>query len=211
MTTSIDFITLTVPDVDAAKAFYRTAFGDALGDRLRFAEGADTTSGFRGYVLSLVVADPVVADSFLEPALEAGATEVKPAKKSFWDYGGVIAAPDGALWKVASSKKKATGAPARQLEDVVLLLGVDDVAATKEFYVERGLAVAKSFGRKYVEFQSEPQSVTLALYGRRAAAKDAGVPADGSGSHRLTIGGGIGPCTDPDGFVWTPHSVPARW
>ena len=91
-----------------------------------------------------------------------------------------------------------------------LLLGVDDVAATKEFYVERGLAVAKSFGRKYVEFQSEPQSVTLALYGRRAAAKDAGVPADGSGSHRLTIGGGIGPCTDPDGFVWTPHSVPAR-
>lgn len=159
MTTSIDFITLTVPDVDAAKAFYRTAFGDALGDRLRFAEGADTTSGFRGYVLSLVVADPVVADSFLEPALEAGATEVKPAKKSFWGYGGVIAAPDGALWKVASSKKKATGAPTRQLEDVVLLLGVDDVAATKEF-VERGLAVAKSFGRKYVEFQSEPQSVT---------------------------------------------------
>ena len=35
-------------------------------------------------------------------------------------------------------------------------------------------------------------------------AKDAGVAADGSGSHRLIIGGDAGPFTDPDGFAWEP-------
>jgi hypothetical protein len=44
--------------------------------------------------------------------------------------------------------------------------------------------------------------VTLALYGRRALARDAGVPADGGGSHRIVIRGGAGPFTDPDGFAW---------
>src|SRR5690606_15256237 len=34
----------------------------------------------------------------------------------------------------------------------VLLLGVADVASGKRFYADRGLAVAKSYGRKYVEF-----------------------------------------------------------
>jgi hypothetical protein len=33
-------------------------------------------------------------------------------------------------------------------------------------------------------------------------AKDVGVPADGTGSHRLTIGGDAGAFTDPDGFAW---------
>jgi hypothetical protein len=62
--------------------------------------------------------------------------------------------------------------------------------------------VAKSFGSKYVEFDAPSSSVKLALYGRRAAAKDAGVPAEGTGSHRIAFGGGIEPCTDPDGFAW---------
>ena len=66
----------------------------------------------------------------------------------------------------------------------------------------RGLAVAKSFGRKYVEFATPTSPVKLALYGRRALAKDAGVSPDGTGSHRLTIGGDAGPFTDPDGFAW---------
>jgi len=84
----------------------------------------------------------------------------------------------------------------------VLLLGAADVAASKRFYVGRGLEVAKSFGRKYVEFAAPSASVKLALYGRRAAAKDAGVPVDGSGSHRIVIGSEAGSFTDPDGFVW---------
>ena len=36
----------------------------------------------------------------------------------------------------------------------MLLLGVDDVKATKQFYVDHGLAVGKSFGSKYVEFDT---------------------------------------------------------
>ena len=50
---------------------------------------------------------------------------------------------------------------------MVLLLGVADVAASKRFYIDRGLAVAKSFGRKYVEFATPSSPVNLALYGRR--------------------------------------------
>ena len=41
-----------------------------------------------------------------------------------------------------------------------------------------------------------------ALYGRRAAAKDAGVSPDGTGSHRMAIGSDAEPFTDPDGFAW---------
>jgi hypothetical protein len=41
----------------------------------------------------------------------------------------------------------------------------------------------------------------LALYGRRALAKDAGVSPDGTGSHRLMIGSDAGPFTDPEGFA----------
>ena len=84
----------------------------------------------------------------------------------------------------------------------MLLLGVADVAASKRFYLERGLAVARSFGRKYVEFATPSAHVKLALYGRRALAKDAGVPPDGTGSHRIVIGSDAGPFTDPDGFAW---------
>ena len=76
------------------------------------------------------------------------------------------------------------------------------MAATKRFYVERGLDVAKSFGRKYVEFASGTGGVKLALYGRRALAKDAGVPADGTGSHRIAIHSDAGTFTDPDGFAF---------
>jgi len=62
--------------------------------------------------------------------------------------------------------------------------------------------VAKSFGRKYVEFATPSSAVKLALYGRRAAAKDAGVSPEGTGSHRLRIGSDAGSFTDPDGFAW---------
>jgi hypothetical protein len=198
--TNIDSITLEVSDIAAAETFYDKAFG--LGDRLRFRTSEAPTSGFRGFVLSLVVADLTVVDSFLHPAIDAGATILKPAKKSFWGYGGVVAAPDGTIWKVATSTKKDTGAPARTADDVVLLIGADDVAVSKKFYESQGLTVSKSFGRKYVEFDSAPDAVTLALYGRKAAAKDAGIPAEGTGSHRLSIGGDAGSFTDPDGFVW---------
>lgn len=62
--------------------------------------------------------------------------------------------------------------------------------------------MTRSFGRKYVEFATASSPVKLALYGRRALAKDVGVPVDGTGSHRLMLGGDAGSFTDPDGFVW---------
>jgi hypothetical protein len=89
----------------------------------------------------------------------------------------------------------------------VLLLGAEDVKASKQFYLDRGLAVAKSFGSKYVEFDTPGSSVKLALYGRRALAKDAGVSPDGTGSHRIVIGSDAGSFIDPDGFSWESASA----
>ncbi len=60
--------------------------------------------------------------------------------------------------------------------------------------------VGRSFGSKYVEF--ETANVKLALYGRRALAKDAGVPVEGTGSHRIAISSDAGRFTDLDGFSW---------
>jgi hypothetical protein len=76
------------------------------------------------------------------------------------------------------------------------------VAASKQFYVDRGIAVAKCFGRKCVDFATPSSPGKFALYGRNALAKDAGVAPDGTGSHRLAISSDSGPFTDPDGFAW---------
>ncbi|MEV0385639.1 glyoxalase [Nonomuraea sp. NPDC050643] len=118
-----------------------------------------------------------------------------------------VRASDGTICKIATSKKKDTAPAARHVDQVALLLGVVDVKAGKRFYVDRGLAVAKSFGGKYVEFDAPSSAVTLALYPRRALAKDTGLPQEGTGSHRIVIGGDAGPFTDPDGFVWEAASV----
>ena len=205
---SIASVTLEVTDPTAADRFYTAAFG--LGPELRLRASDEPTSGFRGFTISLVVSQPGTVNSLFGTALEAGATALKPAAKSFWGYGGVLRAPDGTIWKISTSNKKDTGPVTRDVDQVVLLLGVADVAVTKRFYQERGLEVAKSFGRKYVEFATGSGGVKLALYGRRAAAKDAGVAPEGSGSHRLAIGSDAGPFTDPDGFVWEPVEAATR-
>ncbi len=199
-TTSIESVTLEVPDPAVSHAFYRAAFG--LGTKLGLHASEAPTTGFRGFTLSLVVSQPGTVDALIRTALDAGATPLKPTKKSLWGYGGVVRAPDGTIWKVATSSKKDSGPATRQVDEIVLLLGAADVAASKRFYVGRGLAVAKSFGSKYVQFASPPAHVKLALYARRALAKDAGAPFDGSGSHRIVIRSNAGPFTDPDGFAW---------
>ena len=198
--TSIDAITLDVPDPVAAKDFYARSFG--LGDRLRLRAAEAPTTGFRGFTLSLIVSQPANADALINAALAAGATVLKPAKKSLWGYGGVVSAPDGTIWKVATSSKKNSAPVTRDIDQVVLLLGATDVAASKQFYVDHGLTVGKSFGRKYVEFESPNSAVKLGLYGRKALAKDAGVAPDGSGSHRIAINSSAGSFSDPDGFAW---------
>ncbi len=197
---SITSVTLEVADPDAARHFY-TAFGVDTHIRLRASEAHST--GFRGFTLALTVSQPATVDSFLGAAVDAGAAVLKPAAKSLWGYGGVVQAPDGTIWKITTSAKKDTGPPTREIDEIVLLLGVEDVRAGKQFYVGRGLTVAKSFGGKYAEFASgESSPVKLALYKRRGLAKDLGVPAEGTGSHRIVLGNTAGPFSDPDEFAW---------
>ncbi|MDT0377655.1 glyoxalase [Streptomyces sp. DSM 42041] len=198
--TSLDSVILGAADPSAAERFYTTAFGLDTQVRLRASEAP--TTGFRGYTLSLVVSQPSTVDSLVDSALDAGATTLKAPAKSFWGYGGVVRAPDGAIWQATTSAKKDKGPATRQIDDVVLLLGVADVAESKQFYVDRGLTVAKSFGRRYAEFAMPSSPVKLALYGRRGLARTAGVSPDGTGSHRLTLSGDAGTFTDPDGFPW---------
>lgn len=197
---SVEFVTLEVADPAAADRFYTTAFGMDAQVRLEASEAP--TTGFRGFTMSLTASQPADVNALIDAAVDAGATALKPAAKSLWGYGGAVQAPDGTIWTVASSSKKDTGPATRQIDDIVLQLGVEDVAASKRFYIDRGLAVTKSYGRRYVEFAAASSPVKLALIKRRALAKVAGVAPDGTGSHRLAIGSDAGPFTDPDGFVW---------
>ncbi|WP_460543720.1 glyoxalase [Glycomyces halotolerans] len=199
--TSIESVILEAADPAAAADFYSAAFG-LKNNEVRLRASDAPTAGFRGFTLGITVAQPADVNALVDAALEAGATSLKPAEKSLWGYGGSVQAPDGAIWTVASSKKKDSGPATRRIESITLLLGVEDVAASRKFYVEHGLEVAKSFGRKYVEFDTRSSPFGLALYGRRALAKNAGVAPDGSGSHRIVVASDAGPFTDPDGFVW---------
>lgn len=198
--TNIASITLDAADTEAADRFYATAFD--LGGLVRTRTAAEPATGFRGFTLSLITSQPADVDVLFGSAVAAGATVLKPAAKSMWGYGGIVQAPDGTIWQLATSGKKDTGPATGKVDEVVLLLGVEDVAATKKFYAGRGLTVSKSFGRSYAEFATEPGSVKLSLYRRRALAKTIGVDPRGDGPHGLLIGGGIGACTDPDGFAW---------
>jgi len=198
--TSIPYVTIEAPDPAAAETFYAAAFG--LDGQIRVRASQEPTSGFRGYTLSLVVSQPSTVDSLTQSALANGATELKPPEKSFWGYGSAVQAPDGAVWTIASSSKKDTAPANRDIDEVVLLLGVDDVKASKKFYADRGLKVGKSFGGKYVEFDLPDSPVNFSLYPRKAAAKNVGVSPEGSGSRRLAIGSDAGAFTDPDGFAW---------
>jgi uncharacterized glyoxalase superfamily protein PhnB len=204
--TSIEFVAIEAADAEAAAHFYATAFG--LDKRVRARACQAPTTGFRGFTLSLTVSQPGNVHALIDAAVAAGATVIKPVAKSLWGVGATVQAPDGTIWKVATSAKKDTGPATRDFDSLVLLLGVADVAATKRYYLERGFTVDKSFGSKYVQFAAEQGSITLGLYKRKALAKDAGVAPEGTGSHRLAIGSTAGPFTDPDGFAWQDTSHP---
>jgi predicted lactoylglutathione lyase len=203
-TASIDSVTIEVADITAADRFHTAAFG--LGTRVRLRASEAPTTGFRGFILALGVSQPATVNGLIGTALDAGATSLKPAAKSLWGYGGVVQALDGTILTLTSPKKN-TGPATREIDEVVLELGVADVAASKQFYVDRGFAVEESHGRKYVAFGRPSSPIKLSLLNRRALAKVAGVSADGTGSHRLTVGSDAGPFTDPDGFVWEAASL----
>jgi hypothetical protein len=197
--THIEAITIEAADPKAAEEFYTAAFGPDLPLRFRASEAP--SSGFRGFTIDLIASQPANVDALMAAAVAAGATVIKEATKSFWGYGGVLQAPDGTVLKFASSSKKNTTPAEKRYDDLVLLMGTGDMNASKQFYVDHGLEVAKSYGRKYTEF-ADKGAVKLALYPRKAFAKTAFVNVEGSGSHRMAIWGSDGSFTDPDGFVW---------
>jgi hypothetical protein len=197
--TSIHSISLGVTDVAAAEKFYSAAF--ELDGRLRLEHNDEPTSGFRGFSISLIVSQPANASAIFDAAVAAGATVIKPMNSSLWGVGGVIQAPDGAIWKIATSAKKDTTPASKAIDSMVVLTAASDVSATKKFYVDHGLKVGKSFG-KYVEFDLPQSPVKFGLYSTKALAKDAGVAPEGSGSHRVSIVSDATPFTDPDGFAW---------
>ena len=110
--------------------------------------------------MSLVVAQPANVRALFDAAVAAGATVLKPVEKSMWGLGGIVQAPDGAIWNLATSAKKDSGPATKDFDNIVLLLGADDVGASKRFYVDRGLAVAKSFG-SYVDFATPSSPIGL--------------------------------------------------
>ena len=80
--TVIESVTLDVPDPALARVFYTDAFGLDGQVALRTADAAIT--GFRGFTLSLKVAQPATVKDLIGAAVDAGATPLKPAKKSLW-------------------------------------------------------------------------------------------------------------------------------
>jgi hypothetical protein len=201
---SIDSVTLEVADTATAERFYAQAFG--FDGQIRIQQSDAATEGFRSFTISLLVDGPTSATALHQSALTAGATELKAAKKSLWGFGSSLQAPDGTIITIASKNKKDKGPASHQIDQIVLLIGASDVAASKRFYVEQGLTVGKSFGSKYVEFTFASSPIHFAVNSREILAKNAGVDAAGSGSHRIIINTGSESFTDPDGFAWQPTS-----
>jgi len=189
-------IETTSDAVPAAEAFYRDALG--LAEQITVRAASEPSTGFRGFAPSLIFVQPGDVDGAVARAVDAGAEIIKPVVKSLWGYGGSFRAPDGTAWQIASANKTATAPATGEVERLVLLLGVDSVKASKRFYQEQGLTVAKSFP-SYVEFGSG--AVTLALYKRASLAKQVGIDPSGSGSHRLAVVADR-TFTDPDGYAW---------
>ncbi|GAA1084953.1 VOC family protein [Nocardiopsis composta] len=121
----LDFITLSTPDLDAVRAFYRDGLGwtpllDVPGEIVFFQVGHGLVAGFfeagrfaadmegggapaapSGLTLSHNVASPAEVDAVVARAVAAGARPVKePKKAAFGGYHGHFADPNGVVWEV---------------------------------------------------------------------------------------------------------------
>ena len=226
MTLSLDAIVLGAQDPQGARTFYDSALAPAAG-KVRPDEFDENPSGFQGYTVSYIVAQPTEVQTVLDAAAAAGATIVKPGKKMlFGAFSGVFQAPDGSVWKVAAPTKKDTGPAAAQPipTEVAALLGVESPKESKAFYEKLGLTTDRDYGNKYIDFAPVDGSARLGLMTRKALAKDAGVDDGTPGPRNLvlehravsleasdtvlaaakaagaTVSGDR--FTDPDGYVW---------
>ena len=211
MALSLDTVTVGVPEVEAARAFYTDAFAATAADsdaavldlygsgqlalRNLGELAADTgteavTMGFGGHVLSVIVRQPAEVRTLLEAATGRGATVVKPAKKElFGEYTAVYRAPDGAVWKLAADTKKDTGPvpdPPEPIETAVYL-GVAKPKVSKAFYAALGMSTRHDYGNKFVDFAIADGECRLGLLPRRALAKDVGVDEHGEGFSALEL------------------------
>jgi uncharacterized protein len=119
------FITLSTPDLDAARAFYRdglgwTALPDVPGEIIFFQvapamvlglfdadrfvadmEGTPADGRLGGLTLSHNVGSPAEVDATVRRAVEAGARILKePQRAAFGGYHGHFADPNGVVWEV---------------------------------------------------------------------------------------------------------------
>lgn len=211
MALSLDTVTVGVPEVEAARAFYTDAFAATGADsdaavldlygtgqlalRNLGELAADTgteavTMGFGGHVLSVIVRQPAEVRALLEAATGRGAAVVKPAKKElFGEYTAVYRAPDGAVWKLAADAKKDTGPmpdPPEPIETAVYL-GVARPKVSKAFYAALGMSTRHDYGNKFVDFTIADGECRLGLLPRRALAKDVGVDEHGEGFSALEL------------------------
>ncbi|PSK98863.1 putative lactoylglutathione lyase [Murinocardiopsis flavida] len=235
MPLSLDTITLGVPHVEAAGAFYSSAFSAAATDHDHTADldlhgkgrldlhaldalaaetGADpAASGFRGYVLSAIVARPAEVRALLDAATANGATVVKPAKKEFFgEFAAVYRAPDGAVWKLAAAEKKDAGpapVPPKPTETAAYL-GVADPNASKAFYEALGMKVRHDYGDKFIDFAVADGACRLGLLTRKALAKDTGVDERGDGFSALVLTHTAASRADVDGLLAAADSAGGR-
>ena len=121
----IHFITLSAPDLDAARAFYRdglgwTALMDVPGEIIFFQvapgvvlglfeaskfvadmEGTSADGRLGGLTLSHNVSSPAAVDAAVRQAVEAGGRLVKtPQTAAFGGYHGHVADPNGVVWEI---------------------------------------------------------------------------------------------------------------
>jgi len=108
-------------------------------------------------------------------ALDSGASPLKAACESLWGYGGVVRAPTGRL-EGRNVGEEGHGARLPGRSTGSCSCWESRRGASKRFYVDRGLAVAKMLGRKYVEFATPSSPVKLGAFtsavpgqGRRAS------------------------------------------
>ncbi|MFF2850152.1 VOC family protein [Streptomyces sp. NPDC058001] len=237
MALTLDIITIGVPQVAAARAFYASTFSaEATGTDDGHTAGLDlhgtgqldlrqiealatdsattpATSGFRGYVLSSIVTRPAEVKALLDAAAEHGATVVKPAKKEFFgEFAAVYRAPDGAVWKLAAATKKDKDPvpdPPKPTETAVFL-GVAEPKASKVFYEALGMRVDRDYGDKFIDFTIADGVCRLGLLPHKALAKDAGVDDQGDGFSALVLTHTATSRTEIDNLVATATSAGAH-
>jgi predicted lactoylglutathione lyase len=190
---SLDILTLAVPTIDDARAFYTSTY--SLGGTSLDLHGAGqldldaavssvASTEFPGLVVSYIVDQPSEVESLLAAAAAAGGEVLKPAKKGFFGgFTAVFRAPDGAIWKLATDKKKNSGPAAEPPTptETVCILGVDDPKASMAFYTALGMTVDRDYGKKFIDFEFDAGTSRLGLLRRSELAKDAGVSDSGRG------------------------------